>query len=243
MPPGAPREQSLDAREASRCLNHSRILLLIRLRATAFPTLRLTVTPSRFDICGFFASFGGTAEASKTKFLEAARTPHPETRRKSRDFKSRSDRRKRPVGNFMPTSCLLKRRAASDPSPGGDSIRSAHYSSSFSLGSRVCVFVGCDSAGKYASSSFSSHSTTDHPTHTHIPSTVILDQSRAGYSRSENSLIFLIACDHSARTRRTPIESILATKPRFEIPLHRLWKPARISRSRAPCQRIDPVHQ
>jgi hypothetical protein len=100
---------SRSSASSARCLrNHSRIRRLKRFRHTAFPTLRLAVRPRRLPpkspkrpLSIYFSSIGNVMTTSSAC---ARRFPPRITRRKSRESRSRSDRRKRPV---RPPFCAI----------------------------------------------------------------------------------------------------------------------------------------
>ena len=75
--------------------NHSLTRRLIRFRATAPPTFRLTVSPNRLGSSALSRSLTST-----TKELDAALRPVCDTRRKSRADRIRSSRPKRPLAPF-----------------------------------------------------------------------------------------------------------------------------------------------
>ena len=109
----APDRRAITTRSRSvansdrRDLNQARIRRLKRLRTTAFPTFRLAVIPSRDPGCPEVLNildlldFTTTGAVIKTISRCACRRPRRNTRRKSRESRSRSDRRKRPVSSLM----------------------------------------------------------------------------------------------------------------------------------------------
>lgn len=101
--------------------NHSRIRRFRRLRTTAFPTRRLTVTPRRGEhpaVPGWSAAAGA---ATTTKPRTAPRRPCRRTCWNSRERSKRSTRRKTPVRALMATSRVSSLLAASVPWPGAAS--------------------------------------------------------------------------------------------------------------------------
>jgi hypothetical protein len=115
------------------------------LRTTAFPTLRLTVRPSR-ECPG---SLPG--QTRTTKAPDAARRPRRVTCWNSRGRSSRSVRAKRPVPPVTPTSTASWPRAASGPWRGVASGLRDRPASSCARGTHGRAGDGCDWAGTCAS--------------------------------------------------------------------------------------------
>ena len=134
------RPQSARARR-----NHSRIRRFTRFRATAFPTRRLAVMPSREG------RSAPRMDVTMTKALDTARRPCCATCSYSLDRSRRSVRRKRPVATATATSRGSRRRSACGPWRGAASARSVPRACSSACESRVLASDGSGSAGTSAS--------------------------------------------------------------------------------------------
>jgi hypothetical protein len=113
------------------------------------PTRRLTVTPRRWPVSRVFAS---EATHKTTKYRDARRFPIRPIRRKSREFRSRSARRKRPVRMLTATSREWWPPAAYDPSRAGASRSHAHLACSSWPETRGFASGEFYSADRFASS-------------------------------------------------------------------------------------------
>lgn len=96
---------SLDTR------NQPRIARFTRFLTIALPTCLPAVIPRRTGDC----EVGPPGATNKTNEFEAYRSPRAATRLKSRDFRSRSDRLKRPVSAVIVTWRVSSLRGAYDP--------------------------------------------------------------------------------------------------------------------------------